>query len=42
MRHLDVNAHDCTPKALHCPVHSDVVEVQGLDIPEEKKHHDDF
>ena len=38
MRHLDVHGHDCTPHPLHCPVKSDVVEVQGLDIPEEDKH----
>lgn len=40
MRHLDVHAHDCTTPALECPVKSDVVETQGLDIPEEKHHHD--
>jgi hypothetical protein len=39
MRHLDVHGQDCTPPALHCPVESKVQEVQGLDFPEEHKHH---
>jgi hypothetical protein len=40
MKHLDVSGNDCTPPKLHCKTHSDVVEVQGLDFPEEKHHHD--
>ena len=41
MKHLHINAHDCTPPDLVCPEFSEVQETQGLDIPEEK-HHDHY
>lgn len=40
VRHLDVSAHDVTPRELMCPVESEVVEFQGLDIPREHDRSD--
>jgi len=37
IKHLEVDARDLTPRPLFCKEETEVVEVQGLDIPEEEK-----